>query len=96
MGLRRAVGGGGAGSDPKERNRRACRPRGGGREVKKEGRESALPVVAGDVEEGESVAGAVGDALALLEGIPRSASAERAKSAARVRVLGQWTYLYAR
>jgi hypothetical protein len=52
--------------------------------------------VAGDVEEGESVAGAVGDALALLEGIPRSASAERAKSAARVRVLGQWTYLYAR
>ncbi len=50
---------------------------------KKEGRETApLAVVAGDVEEGEGLARTVGDALALLEGVLRSAPAEGAKRAA--------------
>jgi len=48
----------------------------------KEGRETALAVVAGSVEEGEGLARTVGDALALLEGVLRSAPAEGAKSAA--------------
>ena len=44
--------------------------------------EEALGVLAEGLEDGEGVAGAVGDAAALLEGVLRSAPASRAKSAA--------------
>jgi len=45
-------------------------------------------VLAGSRESGEGVAGTVGDAMALLEGVLRSAPAGGAKSAARVGVFG--------
>jgi hypothetical protein len=46
------------------------------------GEKETLGVLAGGVEGGEGVAGTVGDAMALLEGVLRSAPAEGAKSAA--------------
>jgi SRSO17 transposase len=46
------------------------------------GKKETQGVVAGDLEGGEGVAGAVDHALAILEGVYRSAPAERAKSAA--------------
>jgi hypothetical protein len=52
------------------------------------GKKESLGVLAGGVEGGERMAGAVGNALALLEGILRSAPAEGARSAARAGVLG--------
>jgi hypothetical protein len=53
-------------------------PRRAGGEGKKEGDE----ILAGGVEGGEGVAGTVGDALALLEGVLRAAPTRGAKSAA--------------
>jgi hypothetical protein len=46
------------------------------------GKKESLGVLAGGVEGGEWMAGAVGNALALLEGVLRSAPAEGARSAA--------------
>ena len=51
--------------------------------------ESLLAVVAGGAEEGEGVVGAVGDAVALLEGVLRQAPAPKATGAAGVGILGQ-------
>ncbi len=52
-------------------------------------KETSPGVLAGGLESGEGVAGAVGDAVALLEGVYRSAPAGGAKSAARSVVLGK-------
>ena len=46
------------------------------------GKKGTPSVVAGGLESGEGVAGTVGDALAILEGVLRDAPATRAKSAA--------------
>ena len=54
--------------------------RGGSSAAREEGRE-ASGVLAGDVEGGEGVAGTVGDALALLEGVLRCAPTAGATSA---------------
>ncbi len=45
-------------------------------------KEETLGVLAGDVEGGEGVARTVGDAMAILEGVLRSAPTTRAESAA--------------
>jgi len=50
--------------------------------ARKERKEALAGVLAGGVEGGEGVAGTVGDAVALLEGVLRQAPAEGAKSAA--------------
>jgi hypothetical protein len=50
--------------------------------MRKERKGALVGVLAGGVEGGEGVAGTVGDAVALLEGVLRSAPAEGAKSAA--------------
>ena len=52
------------------------------RKERKERKEALVGVLAGGVEGGERVAGTVGDAVALLESVLRSAPADGAKSAA--------------
>ncbi len=53
-----------------------------GGQARRKGKEEALGVLAGGVEGGEGVAGTVGDAVALLEGVLGSAPADGATSAA--------------
>ncbi len=60
-----------------------------GRGKKKDSEESVPAVVAGGAEEGEGVAGAVGNAVALLESVLGSASAQGARSATRAGVFRQ-------
>jgi hypothetical protein len=50
--------------------------------ARKERKEALVGVLAGGVEGGEGVARTVGDAVALLESVVRSAPADGAKSAA--------------
>jgi hypothetical protein len=50
--------------------------------ARKERKEALVGVLAGGVEDGEDVARTVGDAVALLESVLRSAPADGAKSAA--------------
>ncbi len=68
---------------PKEEADTPAAPEAAGREKKEvpEG-PSGLAIVAGGAEDGEGVVGAVGDGVALLEGILRQAPAQKATSAA--------------
>ncbi len=61
---------------------------GRGKKEDPEGTSVLLADVAGGAEDSEGVVGAVGDAVALLEGVLRQAPARKATGAARVGVLG--------
>jgi hypothetical protein len=96
--LRRPRGDGlAARSGPKARDRLPRRPAGDGEgEKETPGKGTGLAVVAGGAEKGKGVAGTVGNALVLLEGVLRNAPPSELKALLERMFSGEGLYLYVR